>query len=129
MNYNKEKSRLIQIQLLATIGFIISLLLSYVLALDNKMKLDNNKGLFDNKTAQKIELFQSILIVIVSFTFFYVSFRQYKIAKISNDKSSSFNLFLKTDTALLSVISSLVGIYIVYKNYNNNLSIAETLNI
>lgn len=129
MNYNAEKSNLLNIQQIATLGFIIALFLSYLLTLDDKLKLEGKSPLFDNKTAQNIEVIQSILLVIVSLTFLYVSYRQYKIAKLTNDEDSAFNLFLKTDTSVLSVISALIGIYIIYKNYNGNLSIAETLNV
>ena len=40
--------------------------------------------------------------------------------------SETDELLLRTDTAVLAVISSMVSLYIIYKNYkNNNLSIAE----
>ena len=126
MNNNEYyKIKYIDIQLIATLGFILALILSYLLAYHKKLTITTNKGLFDDKTAQNLEIFQSILLLIVAITFLYINCKQYKLAK-EMKTSETDELLLRTDTAVLAVISSIVSLYIIYKNYkNNNLSISE----
>ena len=126
MNNNEYyKVKYIDIQLIATLGFILALILSYLLAYHKKLTITTNKGLFDDKTAQNLEVFQSILLLIVAITFLYINYKQYKLAKEMKTRETD-ELLLRTDTAVLAVISSIVSLYIIYKNYkNNNLSIAE----
>ena len=126
MNNNEYyKVKYIDIQLIATLGFILALILSYLLAYHKKLTITTNKGLFDDKTAQNLEIFQSILLLIVAITFLYINYKQYKLAK-EMKTSETDELLLRTDTAVLAVISSIVSLYIIHKNYkNNNLSIAE----
>ena len=129
MKNNYDEVKFIDIQLIATIGFIIALVLSYLLAYHKKLTITQKKGLFDDKTAQNIELFQGILIFIVAITFLYVNYKQYKIIK-NTKKQEANELLLRTDTALLAVISSIVGLYIIYKNYKKStLTITEIENI
>ncbi len=123
---NNQKIKFLEIQRIATIGFIIALVISYSLTYDKELTLKNNKGIFKNDTAQNLALFQNILILIISFIFLYINHNQYKLAKIVND-SDSTDLFLQVETALFGIISSLIGLYIVYKNYKRNfLAISET---
>lgn len=125
MNNEYYKVKYIDIQLIATLGFILALILSYLLAYHKKLTITLGKGIFDDKTAQNLEVFQSILLLIVAITFLYINYKQYKLAK--NMKTNETDeLLLRTDTAVLAVISSIVSLYIIYKNYkNNNLSISE----
>ena len=56
--YNYKKSRFLGLQMLATIGFIIALLISYLLTYDKKCSLENKKGLFTEKGQDFELLFQ-----------------------------------------------------------------------
>ena len=129
-NSNERKAELINIQLIATIGFIISIAISFLLAYDDKLKLENKTKLFEEEFAQKLETFQSVLLFIVALVFLYVSYNQYKIAKYEDmNNDSAFDLLLRTDTSVLSLISAIVGLYILYRNYKGNLTISEIENI
>lgn len=132
MNINsvitKKKIKFINIQMIAIIGFIIALLLSYLLNYDKKMSLQNNKRLFNNNEAQKIALIQVSLVFIISMIFLYINYNQYKISSLEkgSDKTS-YELQIKA--SIFAIISAFIGVYIVLKNYNNNLSIPETENL
>lgn len=123
---NEEKVKFLDMQLIASVGFIIALLISILLSYDKKLSLENKKRLFSDEEAQNIALFQTILVLIISISFLYINYEQYTISK-KHHESNEQDLFLQTETAVLALISALVGLYIVYKNYRNkNLSIAET---
>ena len=124
-NINEEKIKYINLQLIATTGFIIALIISFTLSIDKKESLRNGNRLFNDKEAQKIALMQTILVFIVALLFLYITYNQYKISKKYNETDKN-DLLLQSKTAILSIIAALIGLYIVIKNYNkNNLNIAE----
>lgn len=125
ININEEKIKYINLQLIATTGFIIALIISFTLSIDKKESLRNGNRLFNDKEAQKIALMQTILVFIITLLFLYITYNQYKISKKYNETDKN-DLLLQTKTAMLSIIAALIELYIVIKNYNqNNLNIAE----
>lgn len=129
-NYvNSKKDEFLYFQELATLGFILALFISFTLTYDKRMSLEGKKRLYTPKEAQNLALFQTILVFIVSLTFLYINKEQYKLAKLSNNKDSN-DLFLQIETSFLAIISAVIGLYIVFKNYkNNNLTISEADNL
>lgn len=125
MTNNDKKIRLLNLQLLSTFGFIVALFISFSLTYDKKQNLSKNNRIYDNKTAQNLALIQTILVFLVAILFLYVTYSQYKISKNLHDDDEK-DLFLQTETSVLSVIAALVGLYIVFKNYRkNSLQISE----
>ena len=125
MTENEQKIKLINLQLLAIIGFILALIISYFLSYDKKQSLENKPKMFSDKESQNLALFQIILVTIVSILFLYITYKQYTISKRFHDEDEE-DLFIQTETSMLSVVIAIVGLYIVIKNYKNkNLSISE----
>lgn len=127
--YNLKKDKLLSIHMLAIIGFMLALIISYLLTLDKKLSLENKKRLFSNKEAQNLALFQSILIFVVASTFLYTNYNQYKISKETHDNDEQ-DLFLQIETSIFAIISAIIGLYIIFKNYRGQtLTISETENV
>lgn len=125
IDINEEKIKYINLQLIATTGFIIALVVSFTLSVDKRESLKNGNRLYNDKEAQKISLMQTILVFIVALLFLYITYNQYKISHKYHETDES-DLLLQSKTAILSIIAALIGLYIVIKNYNkNNLNIAE----
>lgn len=125
IDINEEKIKYINLQLIATTGFIIALVISFTLSVDKRESLRNGNRLYNDKEAQKIALMQTILVFIVALLFLYITYNQYKISKKYNETDKN-DLLLQSKTAILSIIAALIELYIVIKNYNqNNLNIAE----
>lgn len=125
IDINEEKIKYINLQLIATTGFIIALVVSFTLSVDKRESLRNGNRLYNDKEAQKIALMQTILVFIVALLFLYITYNQYKISKKYNETDKN-DLLLQSKTAILSIIAALIELYIVIKNYNqNNLNIAE----
>ena len=125
IDINEEKIKYINLQLIATTGFIIALVISFTLSVDKRESLRNGNRLYNDKEAQKIALLQTILVFIVALLFLYITYNQYKISKKYNETDKN-DLLLQSKTAILSIIAALIELYIVIKNYNqNNLNIAE----
>ena len=125
IDINEEKIKYINLQLIATTGFIIALVVSFTLSVDKRESLRNGNRLYNDKEAQKISLMQTILVFIVALLFLYITYNQYKISHKYHETDEN-DLLLQSKTAILSIIAALIGLYIVIKNYNqNNLNIAE----
>lgn len=124
----KQKSKLIDKQEVLTIIFIIALIISFFLLEDKRRELSHKKRLFNNKKAQDIALFQSILVLAISISFSFIRKNFYDISKFYNDNDTS-DLFLQLKVSVLPIITAVVGLYIIIKNYNNNLNAAEIENI
>lgn len=125
IDINEEKIKYINLQLIATTGFIIALVVSFTLSVDKRESLRNGNRLYNDKEAQRIALMQTILVFIVALLFLYITYNQYKISRKYNETDKN-DLLLQTKTAILSIIAALIELYIVIKNYNqNNLNIAE----
>lgn len=126
---NLQKIKFLGIQMIATLGFIIALIISFFLSYDKKLSLENKPRLFSDSEAQNLALFQTLLVFIIAACFFYTNYKQYGIAKENHDKDEP-DLLLQIETSIFAIISAIIGLYIVFKNYRNrNLAIAETENL
>ena len=87
MNYKLKEQKLVNLQLLEILGFITSLIISYILTYDKKLSMEKKKRIFDNKTAQNLSLFQTILVFVITITFLYITYSEYIISK--NNKKNN----------------------------------------
>ena len=122
---NAQKIKFLDLQLLATLGFIFALIISYILSYDKKLSLENKKRLFTNEEVQNLAFFQTILVLVISLCFLYVNYKQYIISKQTNDRNE-LDFLLQIETSIFAIISALIGVYIVCKNHRNkNITIAN----
>ena len=124
MDTNKEKAKLIDIQIVVTTMFIFALIISISLAYDKKQNLLKEEGIYTNKEAQMVALFQSIIVVLGAIEFLYVVYKQYSISKEQKDDDEN-DLFIQTGVAFFSVVTALIGLFIIIKNINKSLNISE----
>ena len=110
--------KILDIQLITTILFVVSLFISILITYDEKIKLENNKGLFSNKTSQNLSLFNRIFVVILALVFIYCNYTSKKIAEYKSDETESINLQILA--GLLSLIASIIVLYVSYENRNNS---------
>ena len=124
MSENEERVKYVNVQLIATIGLICALILSFLLIYDKKLNLENKKKLFDDNEAQELAELQSSLVLFMFLLFLYVNYNQYKISKKYNSKDKN-ELLIQEIFALVSVISGIVGLIITISNKNKVLTISE----
>lgn len=124
MNENEEKVKYVNIQLIATLGFVGALILSFLIGYDKKLSLENKEKLFNEKEAQKVAEFQSTLVVIISLVYLYVNYNQYKISKKYGDADKD-ELLIQEIVASVSVIVAMIGLIITMSHKNTNLTISE----
>lgn len=123
---NNQKIKFLDLQMVATIGFILTLIISFLLSYDKKLSLEKKDRLFTEENAQNLALFQTILVFVIAICFLYINYKQYNIAK-ENHGNDENDFLLQIETSIFAIISAIIGLYIVFKNYRNkNLSISET---
>ena len=123
---NEKRLKYVTIQLFATSGFILALLISFSLAYNKKLSLENKEKIFSDEEAQNLAIFQNILVFIVALSFLYINYKQYEIAKEIHDNEEQ-DFFLQIETSIFAIISAVIGLYIIFKNYRKStLQISET---
>ena len=115
MNNKNKEIKLINLSIIASTIFIITLLISLLLNYNEKLKLENKKLIFDEKQGIYISLINRTIVLIIALYFIYNSYIRQKI-----DNKDDFNSNLELLAAFLAFISSFIAFYIVFINLNNN---------
>lgn len=112
------KIKNVNLQLIAILGFVFSIILSFLLVYDEKLKLENKKRIFTDEEYKNLVLFQTILNLVLSFVFLYIVYVQ---NNNSNQDNNSYNndFNLQISSSVLLVISAIIRLYLVLKNFNN----------
>ncbi len=114
-----EQIKIIDIKLISTIGFLITILISFFLTIDQKLTLIKKTNIFSEKETQEISFLQSILVFINSFCFLYANIKEYTLYKDEKNVNKE-DLQLQTFTSILAIISAIIGLYIVFKQNNDD---------
>ena len=115
----QKEVNLLDLQNITTAVFIVSLLISmYITSIDKKSTLNPDINYPDTS---KISVFNRTLVVILSLSYLYISYGNRKIA---SEKGQTTNLFnLQVVASEISLISTLIVLYVVIKSYGVNYSI------
>lgn len=106
-----EEVKIINIQLIATYLYIASLIISLFLTYNDKNKTLNKKGLFSKKKENQLSIFNRILVVGLSLTFLYISYKNRNIAISKNESVNPFNLQLIASE--IATLSAIIVLYVV----------------
>lgn len=127
-NKNDEEIILINGQLIGTIIFIISLIVSYIITYNEKLTKENKTPLFSNKQAIDIALINRIIVFFLGIYFLYDAFKRKELAnENSNNNFNETTSNLQILASFLALITSGIILYIIILNYNNlNFDISGT---
>lgn len=117
----KKEIKLSNIEIITTIVYIGSLILSILLTINDKKKIKNDIPLFDDKLSKKLSIFNRTLVLILTLSFLYVSYENLKIAKEKGINETSNKLQL--DASILSTIATIIVLYVVLKSSGEDYSI------
>jgi len=128
---NKElvnrKNKILDGQLLNSILSIIGIILGIVIIIDQKEKANGKDGFLSNDKSQNIALLTKVIFLFVVIYSLNLNYESYNLSKITNQDTSS--LELQIGASYLSIIVSLIGLYVVLTNYNDtNLQPSEIEN-
>lgn len=114
-------------QLIGAILYIVSIIISIIIILDQRRAVLNNDRILTNSESQTLALANKIFIFLLIIWFLYLNYKSYEFAKNTNQDTSA--LRLQIFSSFLAVITGIIGIYVVYTNFSNtNLQTAEIEN-
>ena len=123
----EKKLFIIDGQLIGAILYIVSLLISIVIIIDQRKSALNKERILTNSEAQSLAIAIKIFIFLLVLWFLYINYESYEFSKNTNQDTSS--LKLQIFASFLSIIGAMIGIYVVYTDFQNtNLQTAEIEN-
>lgn len=120
----EQQTELLTIQLIAAIGFLLTVFISIILTYDKILSLSGKPRLFSDEEARKISYFNSILIIIVVLIYLYVGYGNIQVAKQEGREPT--NLYLQEFNSGLAFLAALIGYYIVTHDSSNRFTIVDT---
>ena len=122
-----EQLFIIDGQLIGAILYIVSLIISITIILDQRKSVLNKERILTNSEAQTLALANKIFIFLLILWFLYLNYRAYRFSESTNQDTSA--LKLQIFASFLAIIGGLIGIYVVSTNFSNtNLQTAEIEN-
>ena len=116
----KEETRLINIQLYTLFFSLLSVLISIALTFNEKLNLEDKKTFINNKDNYNTTLFNRILILAISISFLYINYKSYNLAKKKKENINNYQL--QVLVALISVIASLISLYVVSRSKKDDMN-------
>lgn len=125
-NFKQKHIQLLNEQMLATMLFVGTLIVSILLTYDEIKELSNEKKLFSNIQANNISLVNRIIVVILGIYFVYNSYTNQKLGELEN-KNLKY-LKLQTTSSLIALSASLIVLYIIIQNVSSNFNVTQVEN-
>ena len=103
----KEKIKLLDINMFASLVFILTIIVSTILTYNEKLVLSGEKPIFNKDEVKSITMVNRSVLLIIAIIYIYTSYREYKTNQSSSDDNAtkaSFIQFLINDIQLITVI-------------------------
>lgn len=119
----QEEAEILDIQLITTLLFIIALVVSIFLNLNQKYKLLYNEGIISDEEASNLLKTNRILILALFITYLYLGYRDREVDRIKNKDLTADNL--EIFVSYLSVIGGLIILYLAFTADQDTTAIYE----
>lgn len=122
MNNNPEKEiKLLEVQLIASLLFIGSLIISCIITYNDIEDLKGDPTLFTEDEENKLAIFNRILVVAITLVFLYISYQNLQIRKVKENDPGPFVLQLLASE--LTTLASIIVLYAVIKTAGTQYSL------
>lgn len=122
----EKEEKLLNYQLITSIAFIVSLIISIILTYDEKKELLNEETIFSKDFDKYLNLFNRILALSIVCFILYINYETYKINK--NKKTDIKPFEHQIIAYIFSIISAIIVLYVVIENWENIPSITNIEN-
>jgi len=123
----KEKElSLLNYQLITSILFIVSLIISIILTYDERQQLLNKPRLFSEIFDKYLNLFNRILALLIIVVILWINYETYQIKKQKRSNLAPFRHQIYA--SIFSVISAVIVLYVVIENWYSNPNITSIEN-
>lgn len=110
---NKGTIKAIDIQFYTLFLSLISIVISLILTYNQRLIEKDKKTILSDTNSYKLSLFNRILILSIALIFLYVNYVQFK---SSNNEKQKKRRTLQIDASILTIIASLISLYVVYNS-------------
>ena len=126
MNIKSSEIKLLDIQIIASVLYIGSLLISILLTYNDKQITKKEKTILTNAQAANLSVFNRAFIVALTLVFLYTTYQSRENAKKENQKIWPFDLQLCASE--LSLLATIIVLYVVIKTAGERYSIVPGIN-
>lgn len=114
-------------QLVGSILYIVSLVVSITIILNQRKRAMGKEGFLTTEESQILALLNKIFILALILWFLYLNYKAKNLSSNTNQDTSS--LELQIIASFISIIPALIGLYVVITDFSNtNLQTAEIEN-
>lgn len=113
-----KKNKILNGQLLNSILSIIGVIIGIIIIIDQKEKANGKDGFLSDNESQNIALIIKLIFLFVVIYSLNLNYENLDLSKATNQDISS--LELQIGASYLSIIVTIVGLYVVITNYNDS---------
>ena len=114
-------------QLITTILYTISLLISIVIIINQRKRAKGEEGFLTTSEEENITLLNKILIIALLCSYIYLNYKSKDLSEKTGNDTSSLELQIKA--SWITLIPALIGLYVVATDFSNtNFQTAEIEN-
>ena len=121
MNTTEKELKAINEQIVATILFLGTIIVSLSLSIDRRQKILNKKAIYSNEKAQNIAIINRIIVVFIVLIYLQIDKENLDITKEKQNQTNLANLQIIAE--LITLIAALIALYITYNSKTEDNSI------
>lgn len=121
MNTTEKELKAINEQIIATILFLGTIIVSLSLSIDRRQKILNKKAIYSNEKAQNIAIINRIIVVFIVLIYLQIDKENLDITKEKQNQTKLANLQIIAE--IITLIAALIALYITYNSKTEDISI------
>ena len=121
MNITEKELKAVNEQIIATILFLGTIIVSLSLSIDRRQKILNKKAIYSNEKAQNIAIINRIIVVFIVVIYLQIDKENLDITKEKQNQTNLANLQIIAE--LITLIAALIALYITYNSKTEDISI------
>ncbi len=121
MNTTEKELKAINEQIIATILFLGTIIVSLSLSIDRRQKILNKKAIYSNEKAQNIAIINRIIVVFIVLIYLQIDKENLDITKEKQNQTNLANLQIIAE--IITLIAALIALYITYNSKTEDISI------
>lgn len=121
MNTTEKELKAINEQIIATILFLGTIIVSLSLSIDRRQKILKKKAIYSNEKARNIAIINRIIVVFIVLIYLQIDKENLDITKEKQNQTNLANLQIIAE--IITLIAALIALYITYNSKTEDISI------
>lgn len=121
MNTTEKELKAVNEQIIATILFLGTIIVSLSLSIDKRQKILNKKAIYSNEKARNIAIINRIIVVFIVLIYLQIDKENLDITKEKQNQTNLANLQIIAE--IITLIAALIALYITYNSKTEDISI------